>query len=86
MSVSWKDETGVSGDPNGSGVRYYDLISPGLHNGPVMETGGLTATCFLDTDLKEEGLTYVEESMDLMIHFRQVSTQASILRLAETGL
>jgi len=64
-SIQWDADLGSGGDGGGSGVSHYLLNSHGLHKGPVMERGGLMATCFLDPDFREEGYTYIEEEMDL---------------------
>jgi hypothetical protein len=63
--IEWKSSLGTGGDHNGSGVSHYLLNSHGLHEGPVMKTGGLMATCFLDPDFRQEGYAYIEEAMVL---------------------
>ncbi len=65
LTMDWKDELGKDGDQGESGVKYYNLDCGEYHEGPVMEEGGLFATCCQDMGFTNEEYTYIEERFDL---------------------
>ena len=65
LTMDWKDELGKNGDQGESGVKYYNLDCGEYHEGPVMEEGGLFATCYQDMGFTNEEYTYIEERFDL---------------------
>jgi len=61
----WDNQIGQDGDPNGSGVKHYSMVSQGTVDMPVMEEGGLLATWFTDDFFLEPGYSYVERELSI---------------------